>query len=117
MKCPKCGEEIANDSNYCEYCGVKLQLKTPSIKVDISFIILLLFNLACLCIAYSVHWESFTVLGFDNFDGYNSYYNDHDVPSIYYQYTDIFISCIIGWLVSLIALLFRWKHGIKSKKS
>ena len=21
MKCPKCGKEIANDSNFCEYCG------------------------------------------------------------------------------------------------
>ena len=25
MKCPKCGEEIANDSNYCEFCGVRVR--------------------------------------------------------------------------------------------
>ena len=24
MKCPKCGEEIANDSVFCEYCGAKV---------------------------------------------------------------------------------------------
>lgn len=24
MKCPKCGEEIANDSNFCEFCGAKI---------------------------------------------------------------------------------------------
>ena len=24
MKCPKCGKEIANDSNFCEYCGTKV---------------------------------------------------------------------------------------------
>ena len=24
MKCSKCGKEIANDSNYCEYCGTKV---------------------------------------------------------------------------------------------
>ena len=24
MKCPNCGKEIANDSNFCEYCGTKL---------------------------------------------------------------------------------------------
>ena len=24
MKCSKCGKEIANDSNFCEYCGTKV---------------------------------------------------------------------------------------------
>lgn len=24
MKCSKCGKEIANDSNFCEYCGVRV---------------------------------------------------------------------------------------------
>jgi hypothetical protein len=24
MKCPKCGEEIANDSNFCEFCGERI---------------------------------------------------------------------------------------------
>ena len=24
MKCPNCGKEIANDSNFCEYCGAKV---------------------------------------------------------------------------------------------
>lgn len=24
MKCPKCGVDIANDSNFCEYCGAKV---------------------------------------------------------------------------------------------
>lgn len=24
MKCSKCGKEIANDSNFCEYCGAKV---------------------------------------------------------------------------------------------
>lgn len=27
MKCPKCGEDIANDSNFCEYCGKKIHSK------------------------------------------------------------------------------------------
>jgi len=30
MKCPNCGKEIANDSVYCEYCGVKLEKKGSS---------------------------------------------------------------------------------------
>ena len=24
MKCPKCGKEIANDSNFCEFCGERI---------------------------------------------------------------------------------------------
>ena len=24
MKCPNCGKEIANDSNFCEYCGKRI---------------------------------------------------------------------------------------------
>lgn len=24
MKCPKCGKEIANDSQFCEFCGAKV---------------------------------------------------------------------------------------------
>ena len=24
MKCPNCGKEIAEDSQFCEYCGVKI---------------------------------------------------------------------------------------------
>lgn len=25
MKCPKCGKEVANDSNFCEFCGAKVK--------------------------------------------------------------------------------------------
>ena len=28
MKCNHCGEEIANDSNFCEYCGTKIKKKS-----------------------------------------------------------------------------------------
>jgi len=38
MKCPNCGREIANDSNYCEYCGKKV--KTSS-KAPLRIIIVL----------------------------------------------------------------------------
>lgn len=27
MKCPKCGNDIANDSNFCEYCGNNIHKK------------------------------------------------------------------------------------------
>lgn len=25
MKCPNCGKEIASDSFFCEWCGIKIQ--------------------------------------------------------------------------------------------
>ena len=32
MKCPKCGNEIANDSVFCESCGAKLNLAPSKLK-------------------------------------------------------------------------------------
>ena len=29
MKCKHCGKEIANDSNFCEYCGAKVKKRMP----------------------------------------------------------------------------------------
>ena len=33
MICSKCGKEIANDSNFCEYCGVKVEYTFSDQKV------------------------------------------------------------------------------------
>ena len=33
MKCKYCGEEIANDSKFCEHCGKKTEKKTKTTKV------------------------------------------------------------------------------------
>ena len=38
MKCSKCGKDIANDSIFCEYCG--LQIKRTQKKVDIRWVLL-----------------------------------------------------------------------------
>ena len=35
MRCPRCGEEIANDSVYCEFCGRKIK-KSGSKKLWLS---------------------------------------------------------------------------------
>lgn len=32
MKCPDCGREIADNSNYCDYCGIKIKLKPKQNK-------------------------------------------------------------------------------------
>lgn len=56
MICPNCGREIADDSNYCEYCGTKvrgtLNKKTLWITVGV---------LAAVCIVWGV-WKRMPIL-------------------------------------------------------
>ena len=35
MKCPKCGKEIANDSNFCEYCGERIASPIMWVKAHV----------------------------------------------------------------------------------
>lgn len=42
MKCSKCGKDIANDSNFCEYCGSPIR-KLPNNKIKwVSLVVILL---------------------------------------------------------------------------
>ena len=41
MRCPKCGNEIANDSLFCEYCGTKVNLQKSKKALWIAFAIIL----------------------------------------------------------------------------
>ena len=43
MKCSKCGKEIANDSNFCEYCGTKVGNNTKKKTINIALIVLSVF--------------------------------------------------------------------------
>ena len=36
MKCPKCGKEIANDSQFCEYCGAQIKETTAQSEKSIN---------------------------------------------------------------------------------
>ena len=47
MKCPKCGEEIANDSNFCEYCGERI---TSSVQQHFKSHSKILYAICALCI-------------------------------------------------------------------
>ena len=51
MKCPKCGNEIANDSLFCEYCGTQI-IKDEVKRIDIRWCLLpamLITSYAMLC--------------------------------------------------------------------
>ena len=41
MKCPKCGKEIANDSQFCEFCGT--QVKAMSHQVNSALVAWIMF--------------------------------------------------------------------------
>lgn len=47
MRCPKCGKEIANDSQFCEFCGAKVS-RPKSIKI-LWIILIVLLVLSAFC--------------------------------------------------------------------
>mgnify|MGYP002622165361 CR=1 FL=1 len=50
MKCPKCGKEIANGSQFCEFCGT--QTKRGNKQVDIRWALLP----AMLVVTFGIQW-------------------------------------------------------------
>lgn len=66
MKCSKCGKDIANDSNFCEFCGT--QIKQDNVKkVDVRWCLLpamLITTYAMLC--------PFEIYGRSLYFGWNS---------------------------------------------
>ena len=69
MKCPKCGKEIANDSNFCEFCGTKVKQQGIQLwsrcstwqKVTIT--LLVLWSLYCSVVFDYEYYELAIVLG------------------------------------------------------
>lgn len=66
MKCPKCGKEIADNSQFCEFCGAKLNfvpsIEAPLKKVQrkskrwmIISIFLLILNIVLVSLAFHYH--------------------------------------------------------------
>ena len=60
MKCPKCGKEIANDSQFCEYCGNKINpvKKTQKIYRAVIAVILCIGVIAGVIYQNKVHQEA-----------------------------------------------------------
>ena len=66
MKCSKCGKEIANDSNFCEYCGTKV----PKAKSRKPLWIVLVLCIIGLFVGIIIYYEN-------ELDNYRySYYDD-----------------------------------------
>jgi len=59
MKCPKCGNEIANDSLFCEYCGTRIHkanVSNAECKVHVKWLLYvsMLFTCALNCFVFEV---------------------------------------------------------------
>lgn len=60
MKCPKCGKEIVNSSQYCEYCGA--QVRRVENKTSIFwFITTLILSVIVICLCGFVYYEHVSV--------------------------------------------------------
>ena len=57
MKCSKCGKEIASDSNFCEYCGTKVQ--TSKSKKSFGLVLPILLALCISLIILDVFYGEF----------------------------------------------------------
>ena len=62
MKCPKCGKEIANDSEFCELCGAQVVIKPPRVSSTlvawIMFLLVICFSAAeMVCIEFLNHFQ------------------------------------------------------------
>ena len=60
MKCPKCGKEIAHDSQFCEYCGNKINpvKRTQKIYRAVIAVILCIGVIAGVIYQNKVHQEA-----------------------------------------------------------
>lgn len=66
MKCPKCGKEIANDSQFCEYCGTKINLVSTDEKKTKSYKpiwITLITIISALILGFIVYYQYDIVTG------------------------------------------------------
>lgn len=62
MKCPKCGKEIANDSQFCEFCGTQVKAMPHQVNSGlvawIMFLLVICFSAAAMsCIECLNHTE------------------------------------------------------------
>lgn len=59
MRCPKCGQDIANDSNFCEYCGVKVMVsKSRKLRWIVFAVVLLLCVIGWHCCYREIQLKS-----------------------------------------------------------
>ena len=64
MKCPKCGKEIANDSNFCEYCGE--QMGKSEYRVHVKWLLYVAMLFTCILNYFIVEVQTYEagIVGF-----------------------------------------------------
>lgn len=108
-------------SNYKEYVDKLMMIKYPSLykksRIDTRFltrfIILCIICLGCIGVAYSVHWETFDLLGcllYNEPVCFHCILRCSDISYVYYEYSIIFVisSILAICTLVLIATIGRW---------
>jgi predicted nucleic acid-binding Zn ribbon protein len=60
MNCPNCGKNIDNDSQFCEYCGAKIEKSKRGLWITLA-VIALFALVGCSVYMYNVHQESLRI--------------------------------------------------------
>ena len=60
MNCPNCGKNIDNDSQFCEYCGAKIEKSNKGLWITLA-VIALFALVGCSVYMYNVHQESLRI--------------------------------------------------------
>lgn len=63
MKCSKCGKEIANDSQFCEFCGAQMK-KENAKRVDIRWALLPAMLIATITMGFASQSERLCLYGY-----------------------------------------------------
>ena len=58
MQCPKCGNEIANDSQFCEFCGAQIKKTISDGRVDVRWALLpaMITTAVAMYFSLTVYW-------------------------------------------------------------
>ena len=109
MKCPKCGNEIANDSLFCEYCGEKIQEKKRHGFVTFWLWLMLLGNVASG--VFNITQNNYAIWIYASEAKVQEFfYFNHSIGD-YYYYAMIAIGCFA--LINAIGtiMLLKWKKN------
>ena len=103
MKCPNCGKEIANDSQFCEFCGVKINLaSTGDVKregvVHVRWLLLIMTLLLCfLNMSFFYGWFMKDV-----YDEYS-----------YFDSSTLWVVPILSFVIFLVSFIITLKKKLK----
>lgn len=96
MKCPKCGKEISNDSQFCEYCGTQLEAIQKVVQGGLVHVRWLLYvaTLLLCCMNVLLFYKDFVRPAFGEY----SYF---DTSTLWFVPVLLLAIFVIGFVLSI----------------